>query len=210
MICFFDLVCLLYLVSCILLFMSRGFTALELLLVIGIVAGLSAISVPAYRDYQIRSDLNIAAEQITQALGRARLLSQAGKHETTWGYHVSSSTLFAGGNFASRNALYDERYSVPATIGLSGLPEVTFSRLEGRPSATGTIILTSLRGEAREVDIVLDARGIAINASDRLTVCHCQASPPHTLQIPDNAWPAHRKHGDYLGACQMPDTRCDD
>lgn len=190
--------------------LRRGFTVLELMLAIAILAGVSAISIPAYRDYQIRSDLNIATEQITQALGRAQLLSQAGQHGMEWGYAVPQSTLFAGQSYAARAAEHDERYPYPETIATSGLSEVWFSRVEGVPSATGTIVLTSLRGEEKEVNIIIDRRGIAVNASDRLTLCHCQSNSPMTLYLPDNTWPAHERHGDYLGPCRVPEDRCDD
>jgi len=190
--------------------LRRGFTLLELVLVIAIIGGVTAISIPAYRDYQIRSDLNIAAEQITQALGRAQLLSQAGQHGMSWGFSVPQSTLFAGQSYAVRIAPHDERYPIPETIGTSGLSEVWFTRVEGVPSATGTIILTSLRGEQRTVNILIDRKGIAVNTADRLTLCHCQSNPPKTMQLPDNAWPAHRRHGDYLGKCRVPEDTCDD
>lgn len=190
---------------CSLFIRSRpAFTALELMLVVGILAGLAAFSVPAYRDYQVRNDLVRVTDQVSQALGRAQLRAQAGQRESAWGYSVSHATLFAGSNYAGRNASYDEFYPMPDTIETSGLDEVSFARLTGAPSATGTIILTSLRGERREVRILIDRQGIAVNRSDRLTVCHCNASPAHTLRLPEAAWPAHRRHGDYLGACRTP------
>lgn len=181
-----------------------AFTALEVLLVIGIIAGLSGFSIPAYRDYQIRSDLVRVTDQISQALGRAQLRSQAGELETPWGFSVSHATLFAGETYAGRNPARDEHYPMPETIATSGLDEVSFERLTGAPSATGTIILMSLRGEQREVSILIDRRGIAVNMNDRLTVCHCKADPPHELSLPEAAWPAHRNHGDYLGICRTP------
>ena len=182
-----------------------GFTLIEGLLVIGIVGGLSAIAMPAYRDYQIKSDLLNATEQISQALARARLLAQGGSHGSAWGYSVPFNAIFAGTTFLTRDPSQDEIYSIPETIETSGLAEVSFSPLEGYPSATGTIILTSLRGERRTVSILIDRRGIAVNLEDKLTLCHCEASPPHTMRLPEAAWPAHRKHGDYLGPCHVPD-----
>lgn len=188
----------------------RGFSLFEVLLVLGILGGLSAIAVPAWRDYQVHSDLEIAAEQISQALGRARLRSQSGQLDMPWGFSVSHQTLFGGETYANRSATFDEHYPFPSTIETSGLDEVAFSRLQGMPSMTGSIILTSLRGEQREVHIVIDRQGIAVNATDRLTVCHCKSNPPHTLRLPEAAWPAHSKHGDYLGSCNQvhPEQYC--
>ncbi len=184
--------------------MHKGFTIIELALVIGIMAGLSAFIVPTYRDYQIRTDLNIAAEHVTQALGRARILAQGGARSSAWGFSVSRMTLFAGESYTNRDQTGDERYDFPETIETSGLDEVSFAPSTGIPSATGTIILTSLRGERRTVSIIIDRQGIAIDLTDRLRICHCQSNPPHTLHIPESAWPAHRRHGDYFGPCVTP------
>ncbi len=181
-----------------------AFTLIELVLVIGIISGALAFVVPAYRDYQIRNDLNIAAEHVSQALGRARILAQGGARSSAWGFSVSHRTLFAGGQYDGRDITGDELYYFPDTIETSGLDEVSFAASTGIPSATGTIILTSLRGERRTVNITIDRQGIAIDFSDRLTICHCSANPPHTLHLPESAWPAHRRHGDHLGPCQTP------
>lgn len=178
---------------------------LELMLVIGIIAGLSAFSIPAYRDYQVRSDLVRVTDQVSQAIGRAQLRAQAGQLETPWGYSVSRATLFAGDTYQERDPLQDELYPMPDTIATSGLDEVSFALITGVPSATGTIILTSLRGEKRQVSILIDRQGIAVNKDDKLTICHCDGSEPKTIKISESAWPDHRGHGDYLGPCRGAD-----
>jgi prepilin-type N-terminal cleavage/methylation domain-containing protein len=187
----------------------KGFTALEVMLVIGVLGGLAAYVTPAYRDYQIRSDLYNAAEMLTQAIGRAQLRGQAGEHDLPWGFSVSHNVMFAGETYATRNPLYDERYQIPDTVAHSGLDEVSFARLTGDPSATGTIILTSLRNEQREVNIIIDRQGIVINPDDRVTLCHCAAGTPQTMRLPESAWPAHGRHGDYLGRCHVPNPADD-
>jgi hypothetical protein len=159
------------------------------------------MSVPLYRSYQIRADLNVAAEQISQALGRARLLAQSGKEGARWGFHVPSNTLFRGNSYATRTTTSDELYPIATTITSAGLLEVTFSPVEGRPSATGTIVLTTISGEQRQVNIVINGWGIATTADDKLTICHKPVGHCSTLTIPDNAWPGHKGHGDTLGPC---------
>lgn len=190
--------------------LRRAFTVMEILLVLGILSVLTGVTIPVYRDYQIRSDLNLATEQVTQALGRARLLSQSGQDAMPWGFSVPTGTLFRGDTYAGRDPTFDELYSMPLTIGVSGLLEVSFAPLHGRPSATGTIVLTSLRGEQRTVNILIDTQGIAVNADDKLTICHCSAHSPQTMRIPEAAWPGHQGHGDHLGACQLSEEECED
>lgn len=41
----------------------------------------------------------------------------------------------------------------------------------------------------------------------KITICHHTHSkkhPMHTISVSVNAWPAHQKHGDTLGACPPP------
>lgn len=186
----------------------NAFTALELLLVVAIIAVIAGFSLPLYRRYQVRNDLNLATEQTIQALHRAQLLSRLGEESSEWGFHVQNGILFLGQSYAARDAARDEEYTIPSTVLTSGLPEVSFSRLEGRPSATGTIILESMFGERRTITITIDASGMLTTSGDRLTICHRSAQTPNTLCIPDSAWPAHQGHGDTLGPCAPEDKGC--
>ncbi len=178
-----------------------AFSLVEVLLVLGVIAAMSAFALPAYRAYQIRSDLDNAAQEIVQSLGRARTLSMAGKGDSVWGVLTQDALLFRGTSFLTRDPAHDEQYPVAPTIQVTGLQEVTYSRFTGVPSATGTITLTAISGDHRRIDILLDREGIPVTLDDRLTICHCQSQTPFTKRIPDSAWPGHRKHGDHLGPC---------
>lgn len=182
--------------------MRRGFTLLEVLLVVGILGMIAGVSIPMYRKYQVRNDLDLTAQQITQALGRAQLLARSGRGASAWGLHVPSGTIFAGASHGSRNSAFDEAYPFPPTITPSGLSEVSFSPIDGAPNATGTIVLQAITGDRRTISITLTEEGITTNESDRLTVCHMQGNTCETKQITDNAWGGHQQHGDYLGVCR--------
>lgn len=171
------------------------------MLVLGMLAVLAGSAVPTYMEYRIRSDLYNAAEQVGQSLSRARILAQSGKGGTAWGVHVSHGILFAGNSYAERDAKRDERYVLPLNVQISGLTEVAFSSMEGVPSATGTIVLTSVRQERATVEVLIERQGITVNIDDRLTICHRVSGSYMTLRLPESAWPVHRKHGDTLGAC---------
>lgn len=187
----------------------HGFTAIELILVIAIIAVTAGISVPFYRNYLIRNDLSITTEQTVQALGRAQLLAQSGQEASPWGFYAPNGILYKGTTYAGRDTSFDETYPVPATIGVTGLTDVSFARLTGRPSATGTIILTALNGEQRTVNIRISAEGLIINDDDKLTICHKPGDTScNTKEIPESAWPAHQGHGDTVGACTQ--LQCED
>jgi prepilin-type N-terminal cleavage/methylation domain-containing protein len=182
-----------------------GFSAIELVLVIALIAVVAGVSVPMYRRYQTRSDLQLATEQVVQGINRARLLSQAGQGDSAWGFAVGSGVLFKGSMWAVRDPAYDELYPMPNGVVTAGIPQVSFSKIEGRPSATGMIIMTALTGEHLTVEIEITSEGIPLNTSDRITVCHMQGNGCFTKALNENAWPAHQGHGDYIGPCRDSD-----
>ena len=134
----------------------RAFTIVETLLTLGIIAVTTGLSVPMYRNFQIRSDLDLVTEQTIQGLRRAQILSQSGENNSAWGYYVQDGVLYQGDAYAVRDPEYDEIYPVPITINASGLSEVAFSRIDGIPHQIGEIILQALNGEQRIIVIGLD------------------------------------------------------
>ena len=131
----------------------RAFTAIEALMTIGIIAVTAGVSVPLYRNYQVRSDLNIATEQMLHALRRAQLLARAGEQASAWGVHVSDGILFRGITYDERAPGSDESYPVPPSVSATGLIEVVFSPVSGTPTTEGEIILTAINGDQRIITI---------------------------------------------------------
>lgn len=184
--------------------LQRGFTLLELLLVVGILGVASTMAIPFYREYQVRNDLNVATEQVTQGLQRARLLAQNAQNDDGWGFYVPSGTLYRGKSYGGRNVTYDEVYSMPSTITTSGLLEVAYSKLKGNPNQTGSIILTAIDQEQRTILIEVQNQHIGVVQGDNLTICHLPLSAnPQTMLIYDAQWPAYQAQGDTLGACPI-------
>ncbi len=179
-----------------------GFTVVELLMVIAMIAVISAISVPAFRSYQLHNDVVTASEQVMQALARAKLLAQSGKNGSAWGFSSVNSVIFQGNSYGTRVVASDEQYPLPAGIVVTGMTEVTFAQLSGVPSAVGSIILTSKIDPSQQVTVIVSAAGVGLSGSaNNLTICFCGASPERTISIPNSEWPAHQENGDYLGAC---------
>lgn len=178
-----------------------GFTIVELAVVLGILSFVVMGAIPAYNDFLIRSDLDSSTAQVAQGLGRARLLAQSGKEGAAWGFYVPAGVLFKGESYETRDPVHDETYPMPSTITADGPTEIVYSRLLGVPSATGTIILTTLNAEQRSILIEVKQESLAVIQNDRITICHRTGGNQHTLNIPDSAWPAHQAHGDTYGAC---------
>ncbi|MDA1209226.1 MAG: hypothetical protein O2904_04320 [bacterium] len=143
----------------------KGFTTIETLLALGIIAVTSGISVPMYRNFQVNNDLGLVTEQTVQALRRAQTLSMANELDSAWGFHVATGVLYQGDAYAVRDEEFDEVYSIPTTIATSGLSEVSFSQVGGVPSDTGEIILEALTG-ARHIIVITKDGVLSTSASE--------------------------------------------
>lgn len=130
-----------------------AFSLIELLITLAIMAVVGAIAIPSYRNYQIKSDLNLAAEQAQQLLRRAQFVAQSGSEASAWGYRADSGTLFLGTDYAQRDSGFDEVIAVPPSVTVSGLLEVYFSPVYGLPSAVGDTVFTAVNGEQRIVKV---------------------------------------------------------
>ena len=99
----------------------RSYTAIETLLTIGVIGIAAGISVPMYRNYQIRSDLDLGVVQTVYGLNRSQLLSQTGEQDGMWGFHVEEGTVFLGEAYAVRDEVYDEAIPLPVATNINSL-----------------------------------------------------------------------------------------
>ncbi len=132
-----------------------GFTLIEIILSIGLVSLLAAISIPLYQTFQVRNDLDIAAVTEVQNLRRAQLLAQAVDGDTNWGVYATSGsiTLFQGLSYATRATTSDDVVSVPTSITPTGTLEMVFTKFTGLPQASTTVIFNSSVNETRTISI---------------------------------------------------------
>ncbi len=139
--------------------MNKGFTLIEVLLALSVIAIILGISAPVYQSFQVRNDLDIAATTIAQSMRRAQTLSQAVDGDSVWGVDVRSGsiTVYKGTSYVARDATYDELFDLQSSITASGLSGVSFAKFTGIPQATGTITLTSNANETRT--IIINAKG---------------------------------------------------
>ena len=129
---------------------------METLLTLGIIAITAGVTIPLYRNYQVRSDLDIATEYTVQGLHRAQVLSQAGQNDAIWGFSAREGVLFQGEAYSVRDTSFDEVYPLPSSVSVSGILEVTFKRVSGIPNQTGEIILEALNGDRRIITVSAD------------------------------------------------------
>src|SRR3978361_2399034 len=97
---------------------EAGFTLVEVLLSVVIIAMLTGLSLPVYESFVRRNDLDLASQNLAMALRRAETYARASNYDNAWSVEVQTSNiiLFQGTTFASRNTSYDETISIPGSI----------------------------------------------------------------------------------------------
>jgi prepilin-type N-terminal cleavage/methylation domain-containing protein len=134
---------------------EKGFTLVEILLSFAIIGIIGGMTIPMYRTFMVRNDLDIAASTIAQDLRRAQALAESSDGDMTWGVHVGVGgiLIYKGPSYVLRDSTFDENTSIPTSIVPSGVSEIVFSKVTGMPQATGTFILTSQANELRTITI---------------------------------------------------------
>jgi type II secretory pathway pseudopilin PulG len=133
---------------------KNGFSAVELLIAIGLMSITATMTIPMFRQYRINADLDTATEHLVQALRSAQILSQSGKSDAMWGVAFQDGTLFAGNSFEERDSSRDVIFPLAPTIETSGIEETSFTRVDGLPTVAGTVYVTSsVTDNYRRIDI---------------------------------------------------------
>ena len=143
---------------------SAGFTLIEVLLSVGILALITGMATPVYIAFTQRNDLSIASQTIAAMLYRAEAYSRGAYYDTNWSVDFSNATntvtLYAGTTFASRDTTKDETYSIPDSLSESYTGDVSFTKLTGLPTSppVPTITLTSNNNDSGAITV--NAKGV--------------------------------------------------
>jgi type IV pilus assembly protein PilA len=98
---------------------QKGFTLIELMIVVAIIGILAAIAIPAYQDYTIRS-------QVTEGLNLASSW-KAGVAE----YYANNGTWPATAAAIGNNAASTGKYVSSVTLAAGGVIQITYSNQNG-------------------------------------------------------------------------------
>lgn len=129
---------------------KRGFTIIELMLVIILVGVSVGLAISYYRTSQIRADINSQAANIVHYLRLSQSSAVAGLGNSDYGIHFENSS-YATFRGSSYNPASDTNFEIeiPATMMLNNIllngggSDIIFTRPNGETSTYGTIKLTS-------------------------------------------------------------------
>jgi prepilin-type N-terminal cleavage/methylation domain-containing protein len=131
---------------------QRGFTLIEILIVMGITLILVTAAVPIYGNLQVSAQLNENTSQIVQTARIARERSAARFHNASHGVYFEINAgardrfiLYQGDSYAGRDNTYDRAVTLDNALSLSTTlagNEVNFSKGLGVPNSVGIITLT--------------------------------------------------------------------
>lgn len=136
----------------------KGFTLIEFLISVAIIFSISSLGLFIGMDFYKSSSLNSERHIAISILQKARNLSMANINEVKHGIYLDADkyTIFQGENYSSRDPAYDEIININPMITKSGLQEVVFEQLTGKPSAIGNIILSNI---IRSIAISIENEG---------------------------------------------------
>lgn len=137
----------------------RAFTLIELLLVLGLLVLILSLTAPVainhYQSYQIIAE----RDNILGLLRRARSLSIANRNAAAHGVYFDMSqsqyVIFEGSSYALRAPNWDEVFSWPASLTITGQSEVVFAPL----AATTTGVNIALSNSAANFNIQINDQG---------------------------------------------------
>jgi len=132
----------------------KGLTLSEILIVVAIIAILISFTLPLGLDFYRSQQLETQSQGVIQALRRAQLKAMSVEDDSRFGVYLTNDnyTLFKGSSYLTRDVNFDEVFDLPMIINVSGLTEVVFFKLEGKPNQTGNIILSS-DSDSRTINI---------------------------------------------------------
>src|SRR3990172_786176 len=137
--------------------LSRGVTALELLIVVAIMAILAAIVISPFAQFRNSKVLDTAGENALSILARARGNTLSSKNSYQYGVHFESAQMIL-----FRGAIYNSLDANNEAVALDGALEIypTPPSLTGKTSQDGTVVIRVKSDTSKTRTITVNATGV--------------------------------------------------
>ncbi len=125
--------------------MMKGFTLIEMILVVTLITTISALSTPMVSSYILRSGWHTASSRVASEIYKAQSYAMSGKDNGVWGVCITGSIfrLFRGSCAAPA---MKEDYDIPVGVSVAGISSLTFGNLRGEPNVASTITVSCAYG----------------------------------------------------------------
>jgi len=126
------------------IYMQRGYTIIELLIVVVLISILAVFSTSSFIDYRNEQIHRTSVLEVSTIIKETRLKTVSSETIDQFGVHIATSSVvvFEGTPFNIAD-VDNQTFLIPgATLGVTlsdASSEIVFTRLTGVPSATGTI-----------------------------------------------------------------------
>lgn len=147
----------------------KGFTLVELIVVIAIAVLFTGLAVPALRVAQKNSELEDAAQSLVYVLRLAASRTLGSEAASQYGVFFDTAAspdryiLFRGATYAAREVAADEAYVLPSNLEMSAIAipqsEVVFARVTGTVVNTGSVTLRLLSDPQKQETVYVSSSG---------------------------------------------------
>jgi type IV fimbrial biogenesis protein FimT len=121
---------------------NQGFTLIELLLTISLIALLGALAAPFLSNFLLSNATHSTQAALLSSLRKAQQYAAQGKLNSTWGVCQTGGAIrLYRGSCASPT--YSENTTIPSGVSVTGLTDISFSKLRGEPATSASITVTS-------------------------------------------------------------------
>lgn len=150
---------------------KKGFTIIEVALVIVILSILIVLVSPNFTFFQKKSALNNTAEEIITTLRFAQSKTLASEGPSQYGVYFDNVNapnqyiLFKGDSYATRDISFDQirkisKFVEISNINLGSIPQVVFNRLSGEASSDGDLTLRLISNPSETKTIYTESSGL--------------------------------------------------
>jgi prepilin-type N-terminal cleavage/methylation domain-containing protein len=149
----------------------RGFTAIELILVLGIIVILSTVTLIGLSGRKNKTELDGVTKQMASLLREAQSRSVSQSSSTGWGVRFANPTsttpfyaLFAGSSYATssergRYVLPSDIAYVTSTVARGAVLDTTFIQISGAASSSISVAISLISQPAASSTINVSAAG---------------------------------------------------
>lgn len=145
--------------------MTRGYSYIQMLLVIALLAILAAVASPYYLSWQQRQNLRSTSSILLSDIRYVQSKAMQREQDASWGLYIDDSNkqyvLFHGASYSASD-VYNQTVSYPSSVSITASPtsEIALAGLTGAVASEITITMTAVSLPTASNTIHINAEGL--------------------------------------------------